>query len=201
VPAVTTENPARVIGPPARRPGGGRLSADDWLELGFWLLAEEGLAGVKIDRLCAQMGATKGSFYWHFTDLSAYMEALAKRWGDARDSARAAIAELEYLEPAERLHQMMEVLANPRQWTLERAVREWARSDRGVAERVRASDRWVTRAVLKAFRDAGFRGADAEVRARALFYAAVGFLHVANERDLARGRRERRIFLEMLLRR
>jgi AcrR family transcriptional regulator len=200
VPALTTENPTRVIGRPARRRSNGRLSADDWIELGFKLLAEEGLAGVKIDRLCSRMGVTKGSFYWHFADLSAYMEALARRWGDVRDSARAAFSELAHLEPAERLHQMMEVLANPQQWTLERAVREWARSDRSVAQRVRTSDRWVTRAVLKAFRDAGFSGADAEVRARALFYAGVGFLHVASERDLARGRRERKLFLEMLLR-
>jgi AcrR family transcriptional regulator len=183
----------------SRRPASGRLSVDDWIELGFTLLAEEGLSGIKIDRLCARMGVTKGSFYWHFTDLSTYLAAMAERWGDVRDSARASFRELEHLEPAERLAQMMEILADPRQGTLERAVREWARSDADVAERVRASDRWVNRAVLKAFRDAGFSGADAEVRARGLFYAGVGFLHVTSERDLARGRRERRMFLEILL--
>ncbi len=94
---------------------------------------------------------------------------------------------------------MMEVLAVPRQWTLERAVREWARSDPAVGERVRKSDRWVNRAVLQAFVDAGFSGADAEVRARGLFYAGVGFLHTASERDLARGVHERQAFLEILL--
>lgn len=184
---------------PARRTPGTRLSVDDWIELGFTLLAEEGLAGIKIDRLCARMGVTKGSFYWHFTDLQAYLDALAERWGDVRDSARVIFRELEELEPHERLRQMMEVLADPRQWTLERAVREWARSEPRVAERVRASDRWVSRAVLKAFRDAGFAGPEAEVRARGLFYAGVGFLHVASERDLVRGGRERHKFLEILL--
>jgi AcrR family transcriptional regulator len=182
----------------AGRRGTSRRSADDWIELGFRLLAEEGLAGIKIDRLCGRMGVTKGSFYWHFTDLSAYLEALARRWGDVRDAARASFAELEELEPAERLNRMMDVLADPRQWTLERAVREWARSDPEVAARVRASDRWVRRAVLRAFRDAGFDRPAAAVRAQALFYTGVGFLHVAS--DLARGRRERRMFLEMLLR-
>ena len=184
---------------PARRGGGGRVSIDDWIELGFTLLAEEGVSGIKIDRLCARMGVTKGSFYWHFTDLQAYMEALAERWGDVRDAARASFRELEHLDPSERLQRMMEVLADPRQWTLERAVREWARSDPAVAERVRKSDRWVNRAVLRAFVDAGFSGADAEVRARGLFYAGVGFLHTASERDLARGAAERRAFLEILL--
>jgi AcrR family transcriptional regulator len=185
---------------PARRPSGPRLSVDDWIELGFRLLAEEGLSGIKIDRLCTRMGVTKGSFYWHFTDLQAYLDALAERWGNVRDSARGTFRELEKLEPHARLRGMMEVLADPRQWTLERAVREWARSEPRVAEHVRASDRWVGRAVLKAFKDAGFSGADAEVRARGLFYAGVGFLHIASERDLARGARERNKFLEILLR-
>jgi AcrR family transcriptional regulator len=186
---------------PAKRNPGTRVSVDDWIELGFTLLAEEGLTAVKIDRLCARMGVTKGSFYWHFTDLAAYLEALAQRWGDVRDAARAEFRELERLEPHERLHRMMELLADPRQWTLERAVREWARAEPRVAERVRASDRWVTRAVLKAFRDAGFSGADAEARARGLFYAGIGFLHTAGERELARGARERATFLDILLQR
>jgi AcrR family transcriptional regulator len=185
---------------PGRRGGTSRLSAEDWIELGFTLLAEEGLAGIKVDRLCARMGVTKGSFYWHFSDLSAYLEALAERWSDVRDSAREAFKQMEELEPAERLNQMMDALAASEQWTLERAVREWARSDPKVAARVRASDRWVRKAVLRAFHDAGFQGIAAEVRAQALFYAGVGFLHTASERDLARGRRERRMFLEMLLR-
>jgi len=185
---------------PVRRAAGSRVSVDDWVELGLALLAEEGLSGIKIDRLCARMGVTKGSFYWHFTDLDAYLAALSGRWSDMRESARASFRELANLEPRERLRGMMEVLADPRQWTLERAVREWARTEPRVAERVRESDRWVKRDVLKAFRDAGFADADAEVRARGLFYASVGFLHIASERDLARGANERNLFLDLLLR-
>lgn len=185
---------------PARRPASNRLSVDDWIELGFTILAEEGLSGIKIDRLCERMGVTKGSFYWHFTDLRGYLEALAARWSEVRDSARASFRELERLDPPERLWRMMEVLADPRQWTLERAVREWSRSEPGVAARVRQSDRWVQRAVLQAFRDAGFTGVDAEVRTRGLFYAGVGFLHIANQRDLPRGAKPRRMFIEILLR-
>jgi AcrR family transcriptional regulator len=190
---------AGVSSTPARKVQRSRLSVDDWVELGLELLAEEGLSALKIDRLCRRMGATKGSFYWHFTDLDAYFEALAARWGDVRDAARAAFAELEPLEPAERLRGMMDVLADKRQWTLERAVREWARADPKVAARVRASDRWVSRAVLKAFRDAGFSGVDAEVRAQSLFYAGVGFLHVSSVRELARASRQRNLFLDILL--
>ena len=34
--------------------------------MGLTLLAEEGLSGIKVDRLCARMGVTKGSFFHHF---------------------------------------------------------------------------------------------------------------------------------------
>ena len=35
---------------------------------------------IKIDRLCKRLGVTKGSFYWHFTDLGAYLDAGMARW-------------------------------------------------------------------------------------------------------------------------
>jgi len=53
-----------------------RLSVDDWMQAGFAILAEEGIKALKIDRLCRRLGVTKGSFYWHFTD----MRVTAQRW-------------------------------------------------------------------------------------------------------------------------
>src|SRR3954454_9433895 len=145
-----------------------RLSVDDWVEAALELLAEDGPSGVKIDRLCVRLGVTKGSFYWHFTDLDAFLEALAGRWGDTRDERRAGFVELESVEPRERLSRMLEQFADPRQWALERAVREWARTDRSVAERVAETDRWVFKAVRQVFVDLGFDTAEAEVRAKLL---------------------------------
>ncbi len=49
---------------------------------------------------------------------------------------------------------MMRQLTGPRQWILERAMREWARQDPEVAAQVRASDRSIYREVRRAFLDA-----------------------------------------------
>ena len=54
----------------------GRLSVDDWIQAGFSILAEDGLEALKIDRLCARLGVTKGSFYWHFKDMASYRAAV-----------------------------------------------------------------------------------------------------------------------------
>ena len=49
-----------------------RLSVEDWIQAGYAILAEEGIKALKIDRLCQCLGVTKGSFYWHFTDMAGY---------------------------------------------------------------------------------------------------------------------------------
>jgi len=43
---------------------------------GFSILAEEGITALKIERLFARLAVTKGSFYWHFSDIAGYRETL-----------------------------------------------------------------------------------------------------------------------------
>ena len=55
-----------------------RLSAEDWLEVGYTVLAQEGVRALKVERLCQQAGVTRGSFYWHFEDIDNYRAALVE---------------------------------------------------------------------------------------------------------------------------
>jgi len=177
-----------------------RLRAENWIEAGFALIAREGLRAVKIDRLSAALGVTKGSFYWHFADIGAYMDALARAWGEEELRGRAALTAMRELEPGRRLVAMLGHLTSPRQWTLERAVREWARWDPKVAARVRASDRAVFAEVQRAFVDAGFADGEARVRARASFATGIGFIHLSTGAPSAAEASERERFLEIMLR-
>ena len=133
-----------------------RLSVDDWIQAGYAILAEEGIKSLKVDRLCSRLGVTKGSFYWHFTDIASYRIALVDAWGASRDEERRHFAAPTDTPPRERLSQMMSTLVDARHWTLERAMREWARTDEEVAASVRAADRRVLVAVRQAFLDYGF---------------------------------------------
>ena len=58
----------------------GRLSRDDWVSEALTAMAEGGLAAVAVEPLAARLGATKGSFYWHFANRDALLEAALKRW-------------------------------------------------------------------------------------------------------------------------
>jgi len=183
----------------ARTRPGARLAVSDWIEAGFALIAEEGLRAVKIERLCSRLGVTKGSFYWHFSDIQGYMDALAAAWAVDQRQSRASLEALRELPPAERLTAMMRHLTSSRQWTLERAVREWARWDPSVAAEVRSADRVIFREVRRAFLDAGFPAAEARVRARACFAAGIGFIHLADRAPGAADAREHQRFLEIMV--
>ncbi|MDQ6778095.1 MAG: TetR/AcrR family transcriptional regulator [Actinomycetota bacterium] len=51
------------------------LSKTDWTEAALLALARDGLAGVAVEPLARRLGATKGSFYWHFADRAALIAA------------------------------------------------------------------------------------------------------------------------------
>lgn len=75
-PATPTENAIR----PAE-PGRNAL-----LDAGRVVLATQGLAGLTINAVVAQAGMAKGSFYTHFSDRSAFIFELYRRFYDAQVS-------------------------------------------------------------------------------------------------------------------
>ena len=57
-----------------------RLSASDWTLAALGALTDTGLAGVAVEPLAARLGATKGSFYWHFANRDALIAATMQLW-------------------------------------------------------------------------------------------------------------------------
>jgi AcrR family transcriptional regulator len=176
-----------------------RLTVDDWVQAGFAILAQEGITALKIDRLCSRLAVTKGSFYWHFSDIAGYRATLIEAWGELRDGDRRHFADMADVRPRERLSQMMTSLLSARHWMLERAMREWARTDDEVAASVRAADQRVLDAVRRAFTDHGFDGEDADLRANATFAAGIGFLHLSGETPHPSGVNRRERFIDLML--
>ncbi|MFI6364628.1 TetR/AcrR family transcriptional regulator [Nocardia sp. NPDC050630] len=82
-----------------------RLSADDWAQAALDALAEGGLAAVAVEPIAKRLGTTKGSFYWHFKDRAALIDAALVRW--EQRSTDDVIAEIAVeTDPAERLHRL-----------------------------------------------------------------------------------------------
>ncbi|BCZ23904.1 TetR/AcrR family transcriptional regulator [Mycobacterium senriense] len=176
-----------------------RLSAEDWLEVGYTVLAREGVRALKVERLCQQAGVTRGSFYWHFEDIEQYRAALVESWNKFLERDRQALSELDALPPRERLLALTQTLVSPQYWMLERAMREWARLDPVAAENIRAADRLLLRTVIKAYCDYGFGYEDAKLRAELTFAAGIGLLHLTTSAEQAKSVAQRERFLAVML--
>ena len=57
-----------------------RLNQDAWLDAAFAAAVEHGFDGVRVLTLADTLGVTRGSFYWHFKDHAALINALLERW-------------------------------------------------------------------------------------------------------------------------
>ena len=57
-----------------------RFDKNSWIMLGLTNLSQHEHVDITIDQLCESAGKTKGSFYFHFTTIDEYLEALAHFW-------------------------------------------------------------------------------------------------------------------------
>ncbi|MFI0259338.1 TetR/AcrR family transcriptional regulator [Streptomyces sp. NPDC017056] len=53
------------------------MTAEDWADAALAALGEGGLAAVAVEPIATRLGTTKGSFYWHFANRDALVEAEA----------------------------------------------------------------------------------------------------------------------------
>src|ERR1043165_7845340 len=74
-------------GSQARQQKPARLDADAWVAAAFDALAQGGVDAVRVEPLAKALGITKGSFYWHFTDRRALLDAMLGSWAEGRIAA------------------------------------------------------------------------------------------------------------------
>ena len=67
------------------------LTPADWADAALEALARGGLAAVAVEPLAKTLKTTKGSFYWHFADRNALLEATLELW-EQRDTERVLAA-------------------------------------------------------------------------------------------------------------
>lgn len=104
-----------------------QLKREDWLERGLLLLAEKGIDALTINEMCQQFDVTKGSFYHHFKNRQAFLEAVLTYWEDRFTQQFIEFSQegLNAQEKMARLHQM--VIEN--YGTYEVNIRAWAQVD------------------------------------------------------------------------
>ena len=145
-----------------------------WVSAGLEALRKGGVAAVRVERLAGGVGVTKGSFYHHFRDRGALLEALLDFW--SREMTDAEFARLETMRGglAARLLALAEDVLEKGMGRYDPAIRAWARHDRKVAAAVAQVDRRRVKALAGFFEEGGFSTAEARIRARTFYTFLLG---------------------------
>jgi len=100
---------------------------NDWLEYGLTHLAEKGIEALTIDAMCSLLKVTKGSFYHHFTNREAYLEALLQHWEERFTKQFIEISQSGRTPQEQTAHLYRLVIET--HGTSEVAIRSWAQVD------------------------------------------------------------------------
>lgn len=121
------------MAPPTRTP------RSLWIRQGLRALANGGPDAVRIEPLARTLGVTRGGFYWHFADRDALLEAMLDTWERSTTAGVAERLEREGGDVTAKLRRLL-ALTSPGVVKIDLAIRDWARRDRAVAERLRRVD-------------------------------------------------------------
>ncbi|MDT9694433.1 TetR/AcrR family transcriptional regulator [Streptomyces sp. P17] len=159
---------------PRKSPGKARLSARDWADAALVAMSEGGLAAVAVEPLATRLGTTKGSFYWHFANRDALIEAALDRW--AETETEGIINELEREPDPERRLRLLfaEAIRSSAEDPLEVSLLATADDPRVATVLARVTERRVAY-VAQLFTEAGFP--EPEARRRGLLAYSVYLGH------------------------
>jgi len=88
-----------------------RLQRDDWVNAAYAAFVQAGVSAVKADPLAKSLGVTRGSFYWHFKNVSELMQAVLNKWKTDQTDAVIAANEREGGAAAARLLRLLKFCA------------------------------------------------------------------------------------------
>ncbi len=151
-----------------------RTPRNRWIEEGLRALAAGGPDAVRVEALAQALGVTKGGFYGHFADRNALLKEMLDSWerkatDDALERVQRKGGDLRTrLRRAGALTFSRELLP------IELAIRDWARRDHAVAERLRRVDNRRMEYLRLLFGALGDDEAVAEARSTLAFSLMIG---------------------------
>jgi len=146
------------------------IGREEWIGAAAAALAEGGVAAVRVEAQARALGVTKGSFYWHFADRSALLDAVLERWeSGARELLEGAAA---LPTPRQRVAALFRGLTRPVAGLPDAELHAWARRERGVAERVAEVERARVVFLKDQLTQLGVGVHDAHRRAEAAYLAS-----------------------------
>ena len=175
-----------------------RLDAAVWVEAALAAIGRGGIAAVAVEPLAAELGVTKGSFYWHFDSRDALLSAAMDRWEALATHAVIAASE-QAASPRARLERLLSIVLRPAPEDEIEAAILGAPDDPIVSPAVRRVTEQRLAHLVSLFRDVGFARPVAVRRSHTAYAAYIGLLRLERQEPTSRSIRSSRTYMDELI--
>ncbi len=154
-----------------------RVTREDWLNLALDTLISDGVEQVKVLSLREKLGVSRSSFYWYFKSRQELLDALLQHWQDTNTLALVKQANSPAASITEAVCNIFKCTVDPSLFdnALDFAIRDWARRSGKVRHILDQSDETRLAALTAMFERFSYETADAQTRARVLYYMQIGY--------------------------
>jgi len=153
------------------------LGREAWLNTARQALIEEGTAGVEVNKLARRLGVSRGGFYWFFKHRRHLLDELLAFWAETSTFLFDRILQRGDGDGLREYQALIDLWIDEKDYDprWDGAVRDWARTSTVVRKVVQSVDNRRIDVIERICRHLGYRGKDAHVRARVIYYHQVGY--------------------------
>ena len=174
-----------------------RLDEETWLERALDALAAKGPQVLTVEKLCRELGVSRGSFYWHFKNRADFIRRMTEFWDLRFTVAVRETVAIADAGPEEKLLLLSQIIQDLDVVRYDVPVRALAFVDPAAAEIVARTDKTRYRYVRSLFAELGFSGDKLDMRTRTfvIYHSFDGAFTPKDSSEAIKRRRKLRIRL------
>lgn len=143
-----------------------RVSKSDWLQEALIALEEEGVEGIKVERLARRLKISKSGFYWHFKNREELIADIIDYWAHEYTEVVTTNRLFQSMPPLQRLEKIMEMIIDADLTRFDLDMQAWAKTDPRIVKKIQRVYEMRLAFSRDIFRELGFKGEELEVRTR-----------------------------------
>lgn len=162
-----------------------RGSKELWLDAAYELLIDGGIDAVKVMPLAKRLNLTRTGFYWYFQDITELHNAIIQRWENKNTGNLVDRCNAQAENICAALFNLMDCWFDASLFDarLDLAIRNWARVDADLQQRLKQADTFRIQAVSNMFSRYGYSKEQSEVRGMTVIYTQIGYISMQVTED------------------